>query len=249
MKLKNKIAIITGSAGKMGKAIALEFAKQGAKIVICDINSKECREIAKQINHLGSEAISMKCDVTKKSDVKKVVSKTIKKFKAIDILVNNAGKTLTSPITKIREKEWNDIIDTNLKGVFLFSREVSNHMVKKKKGKIININSVAGEVGFLNSSAYCASKGGVVNLTKELAIELSPNNINVNGIAPGIIPTNRTEKMLKNEKKKKELLSNIPLNKFGTPENIADAAVFLASNDSNFITGHNLAVDGGWLTY
>jgi NAD(P)-dependent dehydrogenase (short-subunit alcohol dehydrogenase family) len=233
----------------MGKAIALEFAKQGAKMVLCDLETKECREIAKQVNNLGSKALSIKCDVTKKSDVKRVVAKTIQKFKKIDILINNAGKTLTNPITKIKEKEWNEIIDTNLKGVFLFSREVSNHMINKKKGKIININSVAGEVGFLNSSAYCASKGGVVNLTKELAIELSPHHINVNGIAPGIIPTNRTEKMLKNEKHQKELLSNIPLNRFGTPENIADAVVFLASADSDFITGHNLAVDGGWLIY
>ncbi len=248
-KLKNKISIITGSANGIGKSIALEFAKQGSKVVVCDIDLIKAKEVSKQIKHLGGDSIAIKCDVSNKNDVRKVVKKTIKEFERIDILVNNAGISMMKPINETSEEEWENIININLKSVFLFSKEVSSTMIKQKKGKIININSIGGEVGILNASAYCSSKGGVVNLTKELAIELSPHNINVNGIAPGIITTKMSEEMLNDEKTRKELLSNIPLNRFGTPEEIADAAVFLASKDSDFISGHNLAVDGGFLTY
>ncbi len=249
MKLKDKVAIITGSASGIGRATAIEFGKQGAKVVVCDINLKSAREVSKQIQHLGSESIAIKCDVSKKTDVDKVVRKTISEFREIDILVNNAGVALIKPIQDMNESEWDKVINVNLKSVFLFSKEVSKFMIKEKKGKIINIDSIAGEVGFMNASAYCASKGGVVNLTRELAMELSPHKINVNGVAPGVIQTNMTEDLLNDEKARKELLSNIPLNRFGTPEEIADAVVFLASKDADFISGHNLAVDGGWLTY
>jgi len=249
MKLKNKIAIITGSGNGIGKSTALELARQGAKVVVCDIDLQSAKKVSKQIKNLGRDCFAIKCDVTNKKDVDRVVYRTIKEFKRIDILVNNAGLTLIKPLEDCSEEDWDKIINVNLKSIFLFSKAVSPQMIKQKKGKIININSIGGEVGLINSSAYCASKGGVVNLTRELAMELSPHNINVNGIAPGIIITRMTEDILNNEKTKNELLSNIPLNRFGSPEEISDAVVFLASRDSNFISGHNLAVDGGWLTY
>ena len=147
------------------------------------------------------------------------------------------------------EKDWDFVLDINLKGVFLCTNAVVKQMIKQKSGKIISVASIAGEVGFMNTSAYCASKAGIINLTRGLALELSPHNINVNAIAPGVIATKMTEDMLKDKKTKEVLLASTPLGRVGQPEEIGKAAVFLASDDSNFITGHTLVVDGGWLTH
>ena len=249
MKLKNKIAIITGAARGIGKAVALEFAKEGAKVIISDVNVKESKELVKQIENLGSEAVFQKCDVTKKRDIQNLINKTIRKFQKIDILVNCARVFLEKSITEIDEKEWDKLIDTNLKGNFMCIKNVSEHMKKNKKGKIISISSIAGEVGLINSSIYSAANGGIINLTKELAIELSPYKININVVSPGIISVDMMEDQLKSKKVRKELMSNIPLGRMGTPQEVADAVVFLASSNSNFITGHNLVVDGGWLCH
>ncbi len=153
------------------------------------------------------------------------------------------------PFVQMTEKDWDFVLDINLKGVFLCTNAVAKQMVKQKGGKIISIASIAGEVGFMNTSAYCASKAGIINLTRELAMELSPHNINVNVVAPGVIATKMTEDMLKDKKTKEFLLANTPLGRVGNPEEIGKAVIFLASNDSNFITGHTLVVDGGWLTH
>lgn len=247
MKLKNKIAIVTGSRRGIGRSITLELAKEGAKVVVSDIDLKECQNVCDEIKKTGSDAIAVKCDVSKKRDVDAMVKKTIQKFKRIDILVNNAGVFLMKPFVQMTEKDWDFVLDINLKGVFLCANAVAKQMVKQKGGKIISIASIAGEVGFMNSSAYCASKAGIINLTRELAMELSPHNINVNVVAPGVIATKMTEDMLKDKKTKEVLLANTPLGRVGNPEEIGKAAIFLASNDSNFITGHTLVVDGGWL--
>ncbi len=249
MKLKNKIAIVTGSRRGIGRSITLELAKEGAKVVVSDIDLKECQNVCDEIKKTGSDAIAVKCDVSKKRDVDAMVKKTIQKFKRIDILVNNAGVFLMKPFVQMTEKNWDFVLDINLKGVFLCANAVAKQMVKQKGGKIISIASIAGEVGFMNSSAYCASKAGIINLTKELAMELSPHNINVNVVAPGVIATKMTEDMLKDKKTKEVLLANTPLGRMGNPEEIGKAVIFLASNDSNFITGHTLVVDGGWLTH
>lgn len=249
MKLKNKIAIVTGSRRGIGRSITLELAKEGAKVVVSDIDLKECQNVCDEIKKTGSDAIAVKCDVSKKRDVDAMVKKTIQKFKRIDILVNNAGVFLMKPFVQMTEKDWDFVLDINLKGVFLCANAVAKQMVKQKGGKIISIASIAGEVGFMNSSAYCASKAGIINLTRELAMELSPHNINVNVVAPGVIATKMTEDMLKDKKAKEVLLANIPLGRMGNPEEIGKAVIFLASNDSNFITGHTLVVDGGWLTH
>ena len=249
MKLKNKIAIVTGSRRGIGRSITLELAKEGAKVVVSDIDLKECQNVCDEIKKTGSDAIAVKCDVSKKRDVDAMVKKTIQKFKRIDILVNNAGVFLMKPFVQMTEKDWDFVLDINLKGVFLCANAVAKQMVKQKGGKIISIASIAGEVGFMNTSAYCASKAGIINLTRELAMELSPHNINVNVVAPGVIATKMTEDMLKDKKTKEVLLANTPLGRVGNPEEIGKAAIFLASNDSNFITGHTLVVDGGWLAH
>jgi NAD(P)-dependent dehydrogenase (short-subunit alcohol dehydrogenase family) len=249
MKLKNKIAIVTGSRRGIGRSITLELAKEGAKVVISDIDLKECQNVCDEIKKIGSDAIAVKCDVSKKRDVDAMVKKTIQKFKRIDILINNAGVVLMKPFVQMTEKDWDFVLDINLKGVFLCTNAVAKQMVKQKGGKIISIASIAGKVGFMNTSAYCASKAGIINLTRELAMELSPHNINVNVVAPGVIATKMTEDMLKDKKTKEFLLANTPLGRVGNPEEIGKAVIFLASNDSNFITGHTLVVDGGWLTH
>ena len=249
MKLKNKIAIVTGSRRGIGKSIALELAKEGAKVVVSDIDLKECQNVCDEIKKIGSDAIAIKCDVSKKSDVDAMIKKTIQKFKRIDILVNNAGVLLMKPFVQMTERDWDFILDINLKGVFLCTNAVAKQMLKQKSGKIISIASIAGEVGFMNISAYCASKAGIINLTRELAMELSPYNINVNVIAPGVIATKMTEDMLRDEKTKEVLLANTPLGRVGQPEEIGKAVVFLASSDSDFVTGHTLVVDGGWLAH
>jgi len=249
MKLKNKVAIVTGSRRGIGKSIALELAKEGAKVVISDVDLKGCQTVCDEIKKIGSDAIAVKCDVSKKRDVDAIVKKTIQKFKRIDILVNNAGVFLTKPFVQMTEKDWDFVLDINLKGVFLCTNAVAKQMIKQESGKIISIASIAGKVGFMNASAYCASKAGIVNLTRELAMELSPYNINVNAVAPGVIVTKMTDDMLKDKKTKEVLLANTPLGRFGQPEEIGKAVVFLASDNSNFITGHTLVMDGGWLIH
>ncbi len=249
MKLKNKIAIVTGSKRGIGKSIALELAKEGAKLVISDVDLKECRDVCDEIKKIGSSAIALKCDVSKKRDVDNLVKRTIQKFRRIDILVNNAGVVLMKPFVEMTEKDWDFILDINLKGIFFCTSAVVKQMVKQKSGKIVSIASIAGEVGFMNISAYCASKAGIINLTRELALELSPHNINVNAVAPGIIVTKMTEGILGDKRAKEGLLANIPLKRVGRPEEIGRAVVFLASGDSDYITGHTLVVDGGWLAH
>src|SRR6056297_2078211 len=247
MTLKNKVAIVTGARRGIGKAIALELAKKGASVVVSDINLEEQKQVVEEIKELGQKALAIKADVTSREEVENMVQKTIDKFGRIDILVNNAGISGLKPFQDITEEDWDKVLDINLKGNFLCTKAVSKHMIKQESGKIISIASIAGKVGFRNASAYCASKAGIVNLTKELALELAPKNMNVNAIAPGIIKTKMTEDMLEDENQKKALMQSIPLNRAGGPEEIGKAAAFLASNDADYITGHTLVIDGGWL--
>ncbi len=250
MKLKDKVAIITGARRGIGFGVAQEMAKEGAKIVISDIDQKECENACKTLTKkYHTKTLAVKCDVSKKEEVENLINQTIKKFKRIDILVNNAGIVKFGPLIGKTEEDWDLTLDINLKGVFLCTQAAAKHMIKQKSGKIISIASIAGFVGFDNISDYCASKGGIVTMTKEFALELAPHNINVNAIAPGIIQTKMTKSMLEDKKTKESLLAQTPLGRVGTPEDIGKAAVFLASNDSSFVTGHTLVVDGGWLSH
>ena len=245
MKLKNKVALITGASRGIGKATALLFAKEGAKIVVNYVKAKkEADDVVNQIKALGSEAIAVQCDVSQENQVKSMVEKTTQKFGRIDILVNNAGIVDEQELSELNFKHWERTLHTNLIGTFLTCKEVVSYMKKQKSGKIINIASIrgldhAGRVGVLD---YSASKAGVINLTKTLARELGPE-ITVNSISPGWTKTEMNMGLQKDFVK--EETKNIPLKRFAKPEEIAKAVLFLASPDADYITGQNLIVDGG----
>ncbi|RLE46582.1 beta-ketoacyl-ACP reductase [Candidatus Woesearchaeota archaeon] len=248
MKLKNKVAIVTGARRGIGKAIALEFAKQGCNIVVSDINKRDCHKVCNEIMMKNRKALAVKCDISKKKEVEELIKKTMQRFNRLDILVNNASVLIEKPLIEMTEKDWDYVININLKGTFLCSQTAAKVMLKQKSGKIISLSSIAGQTAFPGLAAYCASKAGIINLTKAMALELAPY-VNVNAIAPGVIKTKMTEPFLNNQEVKKQFLEKIPLGRIGKPEEIAKTAVFLASNDSSFMTGETVFVDGGWLTH
>jgi len=247
-KLQDKVAIITGSRRGIGKGIALAFAKEGCKVVVSDyVEDKIGKNTVNEIKKLGSDAIFVKADVSKERDVKNLVDKAVKKFGKLNIMVNNAGIVSFGTADALTEKDWDKVINVNLKGVFFGTKYAAKQMLKQGKGgRIINISSIAGLVGFPGISAYCASKGGVTEFTREAALDYASKGITVNAINPGVIETDMTKGMIKDKETSKNLLENTPLGRFGNPEDIGNAALFLALDESSFITGHNLVVDGGW---
>lgn len=247
MRLNNKAALVTGAGSGIGRAISIRFAKEGADVAVADIKGESAEETAKEIEKLGRASIFIRADVSNAADAEKMVKKTIKKFGKLDILVNNAGVTIAKPLLEITESDWNTTINVCLKSVFLCSKAAVPQMVKQGSGKIINIASIAGQTGGPNLTAYCAAKGGVVNLTRALALELAPKKINVNAIGPGPTETPMSKSMLENPRERQELLSLIPWGRFGKPEDMAAVAVFLASDDADYITGSTIFVEGGWL--
>ncbi len=248
LNLKDKVAIVTGARRGIGEAIALKLAEQGAKVIVTDISKEDCQKVVEKIETSGGEGLALKLDVTKEDEIKSVVEGTKEKFGKIDILVNNAGIFIQNNLEEMETSEINKMLDINLRGSIMCIKNVLPGMKEQKYGKIINIASIAGFVGFDLSSIYCASKGALVNLTRELALDLGSYKINVNGVAPGVIATEMTKDMLSDEKVKSALLQNIPYNRIGKPEDIASAVVFLVSDESEYITGQTLVVDGGWLT-
>ncbi len=248
MKLKDKTAIVTGARRGIGKAIALKLAKEGAKVAVTDISKEDCQKVVEEIENLGGQGLALELDVTKEDEIEKVIQETKEKFGRIDVLVNNAGIFIQKNLEDMETSEINKLLDINLRGAIQCIKHVLPEMKNQKYGKIVNIASIAGIVGFNLSSTYCASKGALVNLTRELALDLGPYNINVNAVAPGVIETEMTEGMLSDEKTKEGLLSNIPYGRVGRPEDIASAVSFLADDESEYVTGQILAVDGGWLT-
>lgn len=247
-RLKGKVAVVTGSDRGIGRGIAIAFAKEGCNVVVnSHKNNKEGEDIVNEIKNLGSDAIFVVADVSKERDVRNLVDKAVKKFGKLDILVNNAGILVSGTVTALTEKDWDRQLDVNLKGVFFCTKYAVQQMIKQGKGgRIINISSIAGLVGFPGISAYCASKGGVTELTREVALDCAKYGITVNAIDPGVIVTDMTKAMLEDPATKKALMENTPVGRFGQPEDIGNAAVFLALDESSFITGHNLVVDGGW---
>ena len=248
MRLKNKVAIVTGAGSGIGRSIALTFAREGAKVVVADLNEKGGSETADLVKKEKGEAIFVKVDVSQAKNIEQMVEDCLKEFGRVDILVNNAGIVKTSPLHETTEEDWDKILGVNLKSVFLSSKKVLPIMLSQGKGKIINVASIAGLVGFSNLGAYCASKGGIIALTREMALEYAPQKINVNCIAPGIIKTAMTKEMLADPATKQSFESSTPYPRLGEPEDIAQAAVYLASDESDFVNGEILVVDGGWIT-
>jgi len=248
--LKGKAVIITGSRQGMGKADALAFAENGAKVTVVDISQEDCQLVVDEIEKNGGQGLAVKCDVSNGKEVEEMVKKTVEKFGKVDILVNNAGICQFKPFLELTEDEWQKTLDINLKGYFLCAKAAAKEMAKQKSGAIVNIASVVmGQIGMgmAGLAHYSASKGGIAALTKTLALELAPHNIRVNTIAPGAIDTPMAASVKTDPKTLEQTLAMIPMRRMGKPEEIANAVLFLASNDSSYITGSIVVVDGGWL--
>ena len=254
--LNEKVALVTGSTRGIGEAIALAFAENGADIILNSNEPGGAEQVAAEIEKRGRKVTFIQADVGNNQQVTQMVQQAIDALGRIDILVNNAGIGARSgrrvPIHEFSEEAWEEIVNIDLDGVFFCSKQVSQRMIAQGGGKIINISSVAGIVPLRLQIAYCAAKAGVVNLTRGMALELAPYNINVNAIAPGSTVTQGTRELFYSddpEKKKlaESLLSHVPLKRPGTPQDIANAALYLASAAADYVTGHILVVDGGWI--
>ena len=244
--LNGRCAVVTGASRGIGKAIALKLASLGANIVINFRSSeKEALEVENEIKNMGVDVISVNADISKLDEVENLIKNAKEKFGTIDIIVNNAGITKDNLILRMKEEDFDDVIDVNLKGVFNCLKSITPVMIRQKKGKIINISSVVGISGNAGQVNYAASKAGIIGMTKSLAKEIGTRGINVNAIAPGFIDTEMTECL--GEKVKEEAKKNIPLKRFGTAEDVAEVVAFLAGDESDYITGQVIHVDGGML--
>ena len=243
MRLKDKVALITGGARGIGQAIAMTFAREGADIMVADVNLEVARKTASEIEALGRRALAWEMDVTDYAKVEDGVNKILDKFGKVDILVNNAGITKDNLILRMSQLEWDAVINVNLKGTFNCIKAVSRPMIKQRSGKIVSIASIIGLMGNAGQANYAASKAGIIALTKTVAKELASRNINANAVAPGFIQTDMTAKLPEDIKAK--MMEAIPLAKLGTPQDVANVCLFLACEDSHYITGQVITVDGG----
>jgi NAD(P)-dependent dehydrogenase (short-subunit alcohol dehydrogenase family) len=248
--LKDKVAIITGARRGMGRSHAISLARAEAKVVVSDISLDDCEKVVKEIKKAKGQAIAIQCDVSKKEEVDEMVKKIVNKWRGVDILVNNAGICQFKPFLDLTEEEWERTIDINLKGYFLCAQAAAKEMAKQKSGVIINIASVAmGQqgIGFPNIVHYCASKGGIVAMTEAMALELAPYNIRVNAVAPGMIETPMVDTVKQDPKSMEGLLARVPMHRMGNPQEVSNLVLFLASNESSYMTGSTVVIDGGWL--
>ncbi|OXM84507.1 SDR family NAD(P)-dependent oxidoreductase [Paenibacillus rigui] len=246
MRLSDKVAIITGAAGGMGKADALLFAKEGAKVAITDLQDDKLQEVVREISENGGEAIGFKHNVASEEDWIHVVNETVAKFGRIDILVNNAGVSNATPFLDLTVEGWEKTMSINVTSIFLGQKHVIPHMIKAGGGSIINISSIAGLTGGSGSGPYTASKGAVRMLTKATAVDFAQYNIRANSVHPGFIETPMTIDMFNDENMRQWFQSQCPLPRLGKPEDIANGVLFLASDESSYITGIELPIDGGY---
>ena len=247
MRLKDKIALVTGSSRGVGRAVAVGFAKEGANVVVNYTSKKKAAdEVVEIIQSMGSKAIAVKADVAQKTNAENLVNSAIDTFGRLDILVNNAGFTRPAMMIKMTEDQWDQVVDIHLKGAFLCAQAAGYHMKEQKNGKIINVTSVAGLVGTVGQINYSAAKGGIISMTKSIARELARYKVCANVISLGIVATDMTEKIRSDEKLKEIYMNRILLKRFAEADDIAPAFVFLASDESNYITGQLLCVDGGY---
>lgn len=247
MKLKNKVALITGSSQGIGRAIAERFASEGADVVInYSGNAERAQEALRAVEAQGRCGIIVQANVGRTDDLKKLFATALEAFGRLDILVNNAGVETHAPFWEITESDYDKVLNVNLKGTFFATQEFVNHLRHtNRRGKIVNVSSVHEELPFPNFTAYCASKGGVKMLTRNLSVELGPLGININNIAPGAIETPINTKLLNDPAKLNALLGQIPVKRLGQPTDVANVAVFLASDDADYVTGATYYVDGG----
>ncbi|MDP3296867.1 MAG: 3-oxoacyl-[acyl-carrier-protein] reductase [Thermodesulfovibrionia bacterium] len=243
MKLKDKNVFITGSGQGIGKQIAIAMAKEGANVAVSDINIENAGAAAQEIRSLGRKSIAIKLDVSKQNEVIAAFETFKNEFGVLDILVNNAGITKDTLVLRMKDDDWDAVINVNLKGTFLCSREAIKLMVKQQHGNIISMSSVVAFTGNPGQVNYSASKAGIVGLTKTIAKEYASRGIKANAVAPGFIQTAMTEAIP--EKIREEMKKNIPLGYFGAPEDVANAVIFLASSDADYITGQVLHINGG----
>lgn len=246
MFLEDKIAIVTGASRGIGKAIALKLAQKGANVIVNFAgNSQAAEEVVNKINELGRQAYSFKANIANEAEVKEMIDFTLEKFGKIDILVNNAGITKDTILLRMKEDDWDDVMETNLKGTFLCTKAVARPMMKKRSGRIVNISSVVGFTGNLGQGNYTAAKAGMIGFTKTVAKELASRGITVNAVAPGFIQTDMTDSL--SDDIKQSIFEQIPMGKLGNVDDIAEAVLFLVSDGANYITGQTIHVNGGML--
>jgi 3-oxoacyl-[acyl-carrier protein] reductase len=247
MKLEGKVALVTGSSRGVGKAVALGFAASGADVVInYTSNQNAADNVVTEVQSMGRSAVAVKADVAVKTDVERLVNTASEKFGKLDILVNNAGFTRPAMMVKMSEDQWDQVVDIHLKGAFMCSQAAGRLMKEQNSGKIINVTSVAGIVGTVGQINYSAAKGGIISMTKSIAREMARYNVCANVISLGIVATDMTEKIRTDEKLKEIYMNRILLKRFAEPDDISPAFVFFASDESNYITGQLLCVDGGY---
>jgi 3-oxoacyl-[acyl-carrier protein] reductase len=243
MELNDKVSLITGGGQGIGQAIATRLAAAGSHIALCDVNKETLEKAAEDIRGKGKECLTFTVDVTDINQVTEMVNKILDKFKRLDILVNNAGITRDGLLVRMDESDWDRVLAVNLKGTFNCTKAAAKPMMKARRGTIINIASIIGLIGNPGQANYAASKGGVIAFTKTIAKELASRNISVNAIAPGFIKTAMTDKL--SDEVKEAMLKQIPLHRFGEQGDVANVALFLASDAASYITGHVIQVDGG----
>ena len=245
MELQNKVALITGGAQGIGKTISEELVQNGAHVVLGDVNLEGAQATAEAINNNGGSASAVKIDVSNPAEVKQVFDSILKDKKPIDIMINNAGITRDGLMVRMKEADWDRVLNINLKGTFLCSQQAAKQMMKQKSGAIVNIASIVGVMGNFGQANYSASKAGVIGLTKTLAREIASRGIRVNAVAPGFIDTEMTQVL--DESVRQKLIEQIPLAKLGLPEDVARCVAFLVSDRSSYITGQVINVNGGML--
>lgn len=242
--LDGKVAIITGAARGLGKSMAVGLARYGAHVVITDVI--DTKDTLMEIKEYDDQSFDLQVDVSNKSEVEQMIKKTVDQFGSIDIFVNNAGILKSANAEDFSEKDWKKVIDVNLNGVFLCAQAAGKQMIEQQSGKIINVSSIAGLSGYASSAAYSASKAGVISITKTLAAEWGKHNIQINAICPGVFATDMTADYLKDDEFKEMIKTNVPLGRYATPDELMGTIIYLASNASDYMTGHALIIDGGW---
>lgn len=241
--VKDRVAVVTGASRGIGRSIALALAAGGAKIVAADISLEGCEALVTELAKAGTEGLAVQCNVAVAEDAERLIAAATEKFGRVDILINNAGITRDGLLMRMKDEEWDAVLNVNLKGAFVCTRAASKVMSKQRYGRIINIASIVGQMGNAGQANYCASKAGLIGLTKSVARELARRNVTANAVAPGFIATDMTEALP--EKARQELAAQIPMERLGSADDIANAVLFLASDNSAYITGQVLAVNGG----